>query len=80
VLGRGSDARRVAYVHIPFCHNHCLFCGFYQNPYDAAAAHAFADRLVREIERAADRPLVRDGRPIEAVFLGGGTPTALAAA
>ncbi|PIP00165.1 heme anaerobic degradation radical SAM methyltransferase ChuW/HutW [Pleomorphomonas carboxyditropha] len=79
VFGAASPARRVAYVHVPFCHTHCLFCGFYQNPYDAEETHAFAGRLVREIEAAAARPLHRDGRPIEAVFLGGGTPTALAA-
>ncbi|NCU21466.1 heme anaerobic degradation radical SAM methyltransferase ChuW/HutW, partial [Candidatus Falkowbacteria bacterium] len=24
-------ARAVAYLHVPFCENHCHFCGFYQN-------------------------------------------------
>lgn len=77
---RPAAGRRVAYVHIPFCHSHCLFCGFYQNPHAPEAAAAFAARLVRDIARQAEHALVRDGEPIRAVFLGGGTPTALAAA
>ncbi|GHD58703.1 heme anaerobic degradation radical SAM methyltransferase ChuW/HutW [Jeongeupia chitinilytica] len=68
----------LAYVHVPFCANHCLFCGFYQNRWDEAASRPYTDRLIAEIEREADTALVQ-GAPIHAVYLGGGTPSALAA-
>jgi oxygen-independent coproporphyrinogen-3 oxidase len=69
----------VAYVHIPFCHNHCLFCGFYQNPHAADRSAWFVDHLIAEIRQRADDPLVRQGPAISAVYLGGGTPTSLQA-
>lgn len=69
---------RLAYVHVPFCANHCLFCGFYRNHHTSEAATAYTDLLVAEIEREADAPAVR-ARPIDAVYLGGGTPSALSA-
>lgn len=71
------DARSVAYVHVPFCHNHCLFCGFYQNPWQKNLSSGFVDALVLEISQAAQTACVQEGPPIEAVYLGGGTPTAL---
>jgi oxygen-independent coproporphyrinogen-3 oxidase len=74
----GRSRRRLAYIHIPFCANHCLFCAFYRNAYTAAAAGAYADCVVAEIEREADQHGVRDDA-IEAVYLGGGTPSALSA-
>ncbi|MCC7348732.1 MAG: heme anaerobic degradation radical SAM methyltransferase ChuW/HutW [Variibacter sp.] len=75
---QSAPHRRLAYIHVPFCANHCLFCGFYRNAYTPAEAAAYADQLVREIEREAAEPNVRHGA-IEAVYLGGGTPSALSA-
>jgi oxygen-independent coproporphyrinogen-3 oxidase len=74
----GSTEPRLAYVHIPFCANHCLFCGFYRNKSDDAAMGIYVDHVIREIAQDAARPGVAD-RPIAAVFLGGGTPSALSA-
>lgn len=73
----GSPRRRLAYIHVPFCANHCLFCAFYRNAYTATDATAYADRVVAEIEREAGEAGIRH-HPIEAVYLGGGTPSALA--
>jgi oxygen-independent coproporphyrinogen-3 oxidase len=73
-----SPQRRLAYIHVPFCANHCLFCAFYRNAYTATGAAAYADCVVAEIEREAGEPGVRHGA-IEAVYLGGGTPSALSA-
>lgn len=75
---QGSSQGRLAYIHVPFCANHCLFCGFYRNAYTAPGATAYADRLIAEIEREAIEPGVRHGA-INAVYLGGGTPSALSA-
>ncbi len=73
-----SAEPRLAYVHIPFCANHCLFCGFYRNKSNDAAMETYVDYVIREIAQDAARPGVAD-RPIAAIFLGGGTPSALAA-
>ncbi|HRD33105.1 MAG TPA: heme anaerobic degradation radical SAM methyltransferase ChuW/HutW [Rhodocyclaceae bacterium] len=69
---------RLAYVHVPFCANHCLFCGFYRNAHSDDAAARYADLLVAEIELDAHAALPGSA-PIEAVYLGGGTPSALSA-
>ncbi|MCF8471033.1 MAG: heme anaerobic degradation radical SAM methyltransferase ChuW/HutW [Parvibaculum sp.] len=74
----GTPRQRLVYIHVPFCANHCLFCGFYRNAYTAPVAATYADRVVAEIEREADEAGIRH-HPIEAVYLGGGTPSALSA-
>ena len=68
--------RRLVYVHIPFCTNHCLFCGFYRQRPREGGSTAFVDLVVEEIQREA-RATGIAARPIQAVYLGGGTPTAL---
>ncbi|GAA0311099.1 heme anaerobic degradation radical SAM methyltransferase ChuW/HutW [Rhodovulum strictum] len=67
----------VAYVHIPFCENHCLFCGFYQNPWRREAGAPYVDAVLAQLARGAETAVQR-GHPLRAVYLGGGTPTALA--
>jgi len=66
----------VGYVHIPFCENHCLFCGFYQNPWRPELGAPYVDAVIRQLERFADTA-AHAGPPLQAVYLGGGTPTAL---
>ncbi|MCV3738703.1 heme anaerobic degradation radical SAM methyltransferase ChuW/HutW [Rhizobium sp. TRM96647] len=70
--------KRLAYIHVPFCANHCLFCGFYRNAYVPDVGATYTDRVIEEIRREASAPAVA-GNPIHAVYLGGGTPTALSA-
>ena len=67
---------RAVYIHIPFCDKKCSYCGFFQNFTREDAVHHYVDILIDEIEAAADRPYVQ-GAPFQAVFFGGGTPTAL---
>ncbi|MCC7046616.1 MAG: heme anaerobic degradation radical SAM methyltransferase ChuW/HutW [Alphaproteobacteria bacterium] len=76
--GHRMQHGRLAYIHVPFCANHCLFCGFYRNAYTPQEASAYADLVISEIEREAEEPAIRD-QPIQAVYVGGGTPSALAA-
>lgn len=66
----------VAYIHVPYCQTHCLFCGFFQNTWRPLAGDAFVDDVLSEIDARARTPLVASA-PIEAVYIGGGTPTAL---
>jgi anaerobilin synthase len=79
LLSRETEPRgRTAYVHIPFCANHCLFCGFYRNAYVRSVGATYVERIIEEIEREASAPAVQSA-PVTAVYLGGGTPSALTA-
>ena len=70
----------VAYVHVPFCSTRCLYCMFYQNPFDETASHRYAELLEKEFRLWASRPLQsrETGGEISALYFGGGTPSALA--
>ena len=73
------SGRAVAYFNIPYCETRCLYCMFYINPYrDAEESHRFSDALIREMQLW-DGRAVQSGRPFEALYFGGGTPTALSA-
>lgn len=78
LLDTPRSTRGVGYVHIPFCENHCLFCGFYQNAWREGAGAPYVDALIAQTERLADRAVMA-GPPLRALYLGGGTPTALCA-
>jgi len=70
------------YVHVPFCVTRCGYCDF--NTYTAtelrgASRESYADTAIAEI-RMARRVLGDADLPVETVFVGGGTPTLLAAA
>lgn len=75
------------YLHVPYCATRCGYCDF--NTYTAselrgsggalASRDNYADTVVAEI-RLARKVLGDDPRPVETVFVGGGTPTLLPAA
>lgn len=77
VLATPRTGPTVAYIHVPYCQNHCVFCGFFENVWRSDASAVYVDDVVAEIARLAATPLVASG-PIDAVYIGGGTPTALA--
>jgi oxygen-independent coproporphyrinogen-3 oxidase len=61
------------YVHLPWCVRKCPYCDF--NSYEARGALpdvAYVDALLRDLR--CELPLAQ-GRRIETVFLGGGTPS-----
>lgn len=70
------QGKSVAYLHIPFCENHCLFCGFYQNAWRSNQSEIYADAIIGEICTSATLTS-HQADPIHAVYFGGGTPTAL---
>ncbi len=62
------------YIHLPFCTTKCGYCDFYSLP----TIPALVDDLVWAVSEELTR---RDpGRPVETIFIGGGTPTVLPAA
>ncbi|WP_319530411.1 radical SAM protein [uncultured Cohaesibacter sp.] len=77
-LNTGRTAPGMAYVHIPFCENHCLFCGFYQNPWRVDAGASYVDLVLKQAATFEGKK-VMEGPPLRALYFGGGTPTALAA-
>ena len=64
---------RTAYVHVPFCAHHCGYCDF--------AVTAGNDHLIDLYLEAVAAELATLGtpRPVESIFIGGGTPTHLSA-
>lgn len=68
----------IVYVHVPFCVSRCAFCGFYSHRTDDAALEAYTQRLLKEIAREAARGAFTK-KPVDVVYFGGGTPTALSA-
>ncbi|AWM39500.1 coproporphyrinogen III oxidase family protein [Gemmata obscuriglobus] len=64
---------RTAYVHVPFCAHHCGYCDF--------AVTAGQDHLIELYLEAVGAELagLREPRPVESLFIGGGTPTHLSA-
>jgi oxygen-independent coproporphyrinogen-3 oxidase len=67
------------YLHIPFCRQRCDFCAFYLEIHREGRAETFVQSLIREIRLSSPQHVSAD-RPIQSVYLGGGTPTVLAAA
>ncbi|OPL17051.1 MAG: hypothetical protein AVO38_06440 [delta proteobacterium ML8_D] len=77
-LGNRPDAssRRVIYIHVPFCRKQCLYCGFFMRTLGRGDSTCYTDALLREMEQVSCLSAVT-GHPIHAVYMGGGTPTAL---
>ena len=70
-----AEKARSLYIHIPFCAHKCHYCDFYSIVDQQDRQQAFTDRLVRELR--AQAPFA-DERPLETIFVGGGTPSLLA--
>lgn len=61
------------YVHLPWCIQKCPYCDFNSHAAgDAAPRRRYLDALLRDLDEEAART---QGRRIETVFLGGGTPS-----
>lgn len=70
---------RSAYIHIPFCRRRCYYCDFPVSVLgdnlrgeNSGTIAQYVEMLLKEIEIA---PIF--GKPLETVFLGGGTPSLL---
>ena len=65
------------YVHIPFCEKKCPYCDFNTYAKLDDLFQRYVDALCVELAGWAQRV---DGRPVQTIFLGGGTPTLLSVA
>ena len=71
------------YVHIPFCARKCAYCDFNSySGYTDAHITRYVRALIAEIRKSPLTPLVlgAGGPPVDSIFFGGGTPTAIPAA
>jgi putative oxygen-independent coproporphyrinogen III oxidase len=67
------------YVHVPFCTKRCYYCSFNTAPLERAEEmRRYVGAVRREIRLLAGAPWA-SGVGIETIFLGGGTPSLLAA-
>jgi len=69
------ESPRALYVHVPFCRAKCRYCDFYSKPLDGASARLYVDAAVRQLTSLTANSALTV--PLQSVFLGGGTPTAL---
>ncbi len=61
------------YIHLPWCVRKCPYCDFNSHKAgDAAPKKRYIKALLRDLAGEADRA---DGRLVETVFMGGGTPS-----
>lgn len=64
------------YIHIPFCRQRCHFCAFYLEVARSGRIDAFCTALEQEIRLHREQDTVA-GRPLNTIYFGGGTPTAI---
>ena len=64
---------RAAYVHVPFCAHHCNYCDFAIAVGQDQQIELYLDAL------AAELAMLGTPQPVRTLFVGGGTPTHLAA-
>ncbi len=72
-LSGPQNRPRALYIHVPFCIRKCRYCDFYSIPYREDHAGAFVSAAGEELAQRAECLAT----PLESVFVGGGTPTAL---
>ncbi len=68
------------YISIPFCQTKCSYCNFASGVFSRSLYSQYVDRLVEELRvapKTAERMGGRFDREVDAIYLGGGTPTIL---
>ena len=68
---RDTTTARAAYVHVPFCRHRCGYCNFTVIAGREDLASAYLEAIEKELSQ------LKQPRPVDTIFLGGGTPTHL---
>ena len=63
------------YIHIPFCLSKCPYCSFASLPGHKSLHRPYVEAVIAEMRQTA----AKQRAPLTTLFIGGGTPTALAA-
>ena len=64
------------YMHIPFCQRKCPYCAFASQEMDIIPEQRYLLAIKRELQWRRQQ-MERDRRPLQAIFIGGGTPSLL---
>jgi oxygen-independent coproporphyrinogen III oxidase len=78
----GRDNALGIYVSIPFCRSKCTYCNFASGVYPASEHARYIDRVIQDLSSSrawAARMGVELPTRLDTVYLGGGTPSLLAA-
>jgi oxygen-independent coproporphyrinogen-3 oxidase len=67
------NAAASLYIHVPFCFHKCHYCDFYSIVDNRDRQAPFVDRLITELQALSHWAR----RPINTIFVGGGTPSLL---
>src|SRR5438067_5199132 len=68
------------YLSTPFCRTKCTYCNFASDVFSRAVFARYVDRLCADIRNAEQVAIKMGGRmerPVDSIYLGGGTPTVL---
>ncbi len=70
------------YISVPFCRSKCTYCNFASGVYPASEHAHYVERVIGDLRGAGEFAAVRGlnlPRDVDSIYLGGGTPTLLAA-
>ena len=68
LLAEPRTGKTVAYIHVPFCETHCLYCGFYNKAYREDESRIYADALIQELTETPDLIVVARTRAANADY------------
>ena len=71
-----KDGNLGLYIHIPFCVKKCNYCDFYSVTPTAHLKSRYIESICKEIKKWGERT----ARPIDTLYIGGGTPSLLSEA
>ena len=72
------DKKRGIYIHMPFCVKKCRYCAFLSFDAEGSPRKEYTDALEKEIKlRAALERENGTDRPIDTIYIGGGTPSVM---
>ena len=72
-----SERDILLYLHFPFCFSECLFCNSFPLKVDKKVQQEYLEHLIQEIELFSQHGTF-EGKRVQCVFFGGGTPTSFA--
>ena len=72
------------YISVPFCRTKCSYCNFASDVFSRAVFERYVDRVCADVANASRiagqmAGRMEIGRQVDSIYLGGGTPTVLAA-
>jgi len=70
-----TAARFGLYIHFPYCLSKCPYCDFASTVVKQIPEQRYAQGLLRELELRLRLTPQLEGRPLESVYFGGGTPS-----